>query len=438
MLAFVMLLVPPDIALCAANTEKPEAPETLKACYSIEEGSYDADTGTQTYQVYLDYDAARCSLYTGTFGLKYDAALDLSFTLDKENFGYFQNFNLGNGSVAFQWVYVKEFRPEDKEQFPQPELLRRAKREAARIERLRLGTISVKGIGMTDTIPCYPAGWHTKTLGQLDWLTTSVSKEPKYTDNSDNVCLNDEIWRALVPPEQPEPEPTDEPPAADDTTDETPDDPDGETDVFQKGQQPDGYYQGYNMLDEDRPEWIDIGFWWDSGYPLPEKDGRTITGLVSSYNPNNPVTVALYRKGETESVTQLVQSVYTTIAPSGKVTCSYSVNVSDPGEYTLEIRKDVHLTYRMEVTVPAEASEVSQKPVTLFCGDISGDEKIKQNDRTTLLKYMNTQVYHGETEAGAALRRSDLDGDGKITIHDFNIFKTYYNRTYEEAVSNGV
>ena len=51
---------------------------------------------------------------------------------------------------------------------------------------------------------------------------------------------------------------------------------------------------------------------------------------------------------------------------------------------------------------------------------------------------MNTQVYHGETEAGAALRRSDLDGDGKITIHDFNIFKTYYNRTYEEAVSNGV
>ena len=467
-LIFLVSLVYADVANPARSTVGSDASETteeLKAWYVIEDGNYDEATQTQTYEVYLDME--ECALYSGAFGMSYDALLKLNFELDTDNFQYHTKFYSENGMVAFEWYFSKELpKPEDEENPPQVQTM-------SLKERVHFATIRIDDVVMTSTTPAYPSGWNTKTIKQLNWLTTDISKQDKYIKDEDGICLNRQIWRAVEkeddpivepsvkPSVEPSAEPTTEPseepttePTVDPTTDPTEepttaptaeptDEPSSEplentaSDETNETVEPgktetvDGYYQGWDMWDEDNLQFIDIGFIFNSGYNLPDKDGRAIVGFVHSYHPHNPVTFTLYPKGSTDSAAQLVQPTYTTVKPNGKVTCGYSLDVNLPGEYTLEVKKDVHLTYTVDVTVPDGTEDVSLDEITLFCGDISGDEKIKQNDRTTLLKYLNMQTYDGTSEAAL---RSDLNGDGKVTIHDLNIFKTYYNRSYKEAV----
>lgn len=427
-LAFLILLTLPVCAEPADTGEGTVNTEELKAWYVIGDGVYDDVNHTQTYQVYLAMDG--CSLYTGTFGISYSASLDLSFELDTANFRYFQVFDeseVGSNVIAFQWLYVKDVKNEVKDDFPQPLDLDSA-------TRVKLGEITIENVVLTGTDPdVYPSGWNTESIRQLDWLTTDVSQTDKYTRDLDGYCLNDEIWRAVTAADESEGDgdgvtgegegETVDPTEPTDPTDPT--DPEVPEDALETEY---GYYQGYDMTDEEKPQWIDIGFIFNSGYDLPEKAGKMIFGQVYSYNPNNPVSFTLYMNGA--EYTTSSQNAYSDIKSDGRVTCTYNINITDPGDYILEVKKDVHLTYKINVTVPSEQDEIPVEEITLYCGDISADEKIKQNDRSTLQKYLNMQIYaESDTEAV----KSDLNGDGKVTLHDLNILKTYYNKSYKEV-----
>lgn len=445
---------------------QPAAAEKLKACYVIEadgeNNGYDSETKTQTYQLYLDL--YECKLYTGTFGMSYDPSINLKFELDTDNFAYFQVFDTEGSDIAFQWMYVKDVEEPAKGDLGKIHLL--SNTPQVRTERIHMGTITVENVIMNTAEPPYPVGWHTKTLKQLNWMTTNISKDPMYSQDGDNRipedpddrCLNREIWRAIIQPEEPtDPEnPTDPGNTGENTDDSTgqsedengneaggtepptePTPPDAELDEFDLAVQVEGYYQGYDMIVESNLNWIDIGFLWNSGYNLPEKTGRTIIGRVNSFNPNNPVNLTLYNKGTKDVVSTAVQAGYQTVLKDGRTICTYGVDVETAGEYTLEIKKDVHLTYYIDVTVNETDADVTVKEVTLYCGDISGDERIKLNDRSILLKYQNSQLHNGAEETNTEALRADLNGDGRVSVHDLNILKTYYNRSYEEAVSNG-
>lgn len=331
--------------------------------YRIKFKDYDAETKTYTAEVYLNTTEY---LSTGTFGIRYDASLALNFELDKKNFTEFQSFpNNGDSYHVFQW-YLSKDAPQTTGE-------------------IRLGTITVNNVVLNNDSK--PSGWYRNTFRQLDWFDTPESKDSKYTANADGVCLNDEIFRRYE---------------------------DGSS-----------YYQGYDMADEENLHWVDIGFVFDSGYDLPERVGQTVSGTVQSYNPNNKVTVMLYKKDTNEPLSGVDISDYKTVYPDGRVICGYEFTEIDEGEYTLEIEKDVHLTYRTDIKVEGD---VQIGNIKLYCGDIHADEKIKLDDRSVLRHYLNKRI-SGETAV-----RCDLNGDGKVTFHDLDILKTYYNKDYKGVV----
>lgn len=354
--AFLIMLIAPKVYA-----------ETV-AEYTVEYGGYDTQTHVYTAEVYLN---TKEYLSAGSFGMQYDALLALEFSLDEDNFTYFQQFNPDSNYVAFQW-YLNDIAPTGK---------------------IHMGTVTVKNV-IPDSSG-KPRNWHKKTFRQLDWLTTNTSQESEYTLSQDGVCLNDEIWRSVT------------------------DNPDT-----------DGFYQGCDMADKQNPKWVDIGFSFDSGYNLPDREGAAVSGTVQSYNPNNPVAVTLYAKDTGNAESTFEQKDYTKIYSDGRVICGYEFTSVPDGEYTLKIQKDAHLTYSCDVSVK-NGEDAGKDKITLYCGDITADEKIKQNDRIILLRYLNQQSgNNGDTTA----MRSDLDGDGRVTLHDLNILKSYYNRKYKEAV----
>ena len=337
--------------------------EDTIAEYIIEYSSYDEQTEVYTAEVYLNTSEY---LSSGTFGLQYDAAALPKFELDENNFEKFQEFaSNGQNYMVFQW-YISENAPEQS-------------------GKIHMGTITINNVKLgSDGLPI---GWHTKTLRQLDWYDTPESQESKFTDNADGICLNDEIYRK-----------------------------------YEDGSE---FYQGYDMEDMENPRWVDIGFRFKSGFDLPERSGLTISGVVHSYNPNNAVTATLY--DQDDNVYSQIQANTTVVQPSGRVSSMYEFVLDIvPGTYTLEIKKDVHLTYRVDIEV--NGSDISVGDITLYCGDINADEKIKLNDRTELLKHLNQQ-------SGTEPLVSDLNGDGKVTLFDLSVMKLYYNRSYEEVVS---
>ncbi|MGN0108222.1 MAG: dockerin type I domain-containing protein, partial [Hominilimicola sp.] len=363
LLAALVMLIAPRAYAAAAE-------------YKIQNDIYDADTKTYTAQVYLDTTEY---LSAGSFGMQYDVSLSPSFTLDTDYFEYFQQFNSeGSSYIAFQW-YIKDGTAN------------------TLTGRIHLGTITIPDVELDSDGK--PFGWHKHTLRQLDWLTTNLSQTDKFTNTADGVCLNDEIWREFTDAEKEE------------LTDKT----------------INGYYQGYDMANENNPKWVDIGFTFDSSLDLPERAGQTISGTVQGYNPNNSVTVTLYRKGDTAVYNTVTPQTCTTQYPDGRVIFGYELAEVDEGEYTLEITKDVHLTYRADINVEA-GKDVTKDKVTLYCGDIYADEKIKLDDRSILRRYLNMQISANSSEM---VKRSDLNGDGRVTFHDLDILKPYYNKTYK-------
>lgn len=351
--------------------------------YIIKDDSYNPDTKTYTAQVYL---STMEYLSAGTFGMSYDMSLSPVFTLDENNFEEVQRFDSGDSPyIALQW-YTNDI----------PTLT----------GEIHLGTIIISNVEW-DEENNIPAAWNKQTIRQLDWLTTDISQQTEFTDTYAGICLNEEIWREFTDDEKAE--------ISDKTIN--------------------GYYQGCDWIDDDNYKWSDIGFLYLSQYELPDKEGQNVSGIVQGYNPDSEkrVTVTLYRKGEAEAYQSITPETYLHEYPDGRVICSYEFTEVEEGEYMLEIKKDVHLTYRTDINVEKN-KDVCKDKIILYCGDIHEDEKIKLDDRSILRRYLNKQI---KNDSNLMMKRSDLNGDGKITFHDFDILKTYYNRSYKGAVQSG-
>lgn len=381
---------------------------TYTAVYEIED-SYDAATETYTAEVYL---TTTKYLYTGSIGIKYDSTLSPTFTLDEENFTYYRNLaSDGDNFIAFQW-YLNDIN-----------IVPTAK--------LHLGTITIEHVTLGSA--GYPVGWHKGMITQLDWLSTDSAQTDFYnTDHEgDGLVLNDEIWHAIG---------------------------EGETapeDAY--GIALTGYYQGLDLEGGTESDpWVDIGYHFTTIFDeLPDKAGQNVSGLVQSYNPNNALTVNLYKKEDNGEYTTTpydslkfetpadytresikgydvgIPYVYNSgdaiIYADGRVICKYAFSGVDAGEYKLELVKDVHLTYTEEITVEEGKDFENAKTIELYCGDISGNGRIKVNDRSALVYSMNKRVSTSENNIA---KRCDLSGDGKITVHDLNILNTYFNKSY--------
>ena len=155
-------------------------------------------------------------------------------------------------------------------------------------------------------------------------------------------------------------------------------------------------------------------------YTVPGgNDGVTVSGKLTSYNPNNPTTIQLMQNGAVK---------YTvTIDPttgSGQVTQSFSFKSVPKGTYDLVVTKDAHLKYTVK-NVVVETTDIdltamtgkAYQTITLLCGDIDGNGFINSTDLGIILKGQN----YGKSTATAGDKAADLDGNGFINSTDLGI-----------------
>lgn len=398
---------------------------------NVELANYNPETKEYTAKVYLESER---DLMAGTFGMQYDPTLsnNIVFQLNNQNFDIVEDFSDSSQCyVAFSWTVphpdatpqptVEPSAEPTEEPITEPteapvvqpsaepaqpssdpgEVEEQSITGGQRIRR-ELGTITISGVEIGDD--GNPVGWHTKTLRQLDWYTTPTSAEDRFTNNDDGICLNDQTFNPVT-----------------------------------------GWYQGQDMTDwfkwaegELAPEeteppeykWVDIGFVFKSGYDLPVLDKVLISGTVKSYNPKNPLELTLYDdSGEEVTLEPTDITIIDKEDDHGRVVSAYAIYANIvPGDYKIKIAKKVHLTYNKKIVVSGDTA--SGGVVTLYCGDINADEKIKLNDRASLLNCMNRQNKQNATNFDIC----DLNGDGKVTMFDLNILKQYFNKSYVEVI----
>lgn len=347
----------------------------------IELANYDPTTKEYTATVYLE---TTRELMTGSIGIMYDPtiAANFSFTLNGDNFETVHNYQGSDCYMAFSW-----YRKPD------------AAKEVG-TDKYVLGTIKITNVEIGDD--GNPIGWHTRTLRQLDWFTTPESGTFNYTEDNGGTCLNDEIFN-----------------------------PDT------------GWYQGQDvdfllnsglayedLIGIEGYDNVDIGFVFKSGYDLPVLDKVLISGTVKSYNAKNPLELTLYDdSGEEVTLEPTDITIIDKEDDHGRVVSAYAIYANIvPGDYKIKIAKKVHLTYNKKIVVSGDTA--SGGVVTLYCGDINADEKIKLNDRASLLNCMNRQNKQNATNFDIC----DLNGDGKVTMFDLNILKQYFNKSYVEVI----
>lgn len=402
-----MLITASAFLLTAAEAED------IAAKYVIDDASL--TDGTYTAEVYLETNEY---LSVGSFGFAFDEKLSAEFTLDTDNFTLFRNLNDVTGEATDINIVDSEYGTANCrvfEWYANDTASGNGTGDGVTgddgtgdgdtgddgMARVHLGTITVTGVSEGNGIP---RGWKKTSIRLLDWSETTMSKTDFFATPLEDggICLNDEIWRFLTDEEKK---------TATDTSIT-------------------GYYQGLAVDDSaNTREWIDIGYTADLYYAEPAP-GQTVMCEVLSYNPNNPVTFALYKIGEGEDESDIGENEpdyidetkeYTPYGLNGRVVCDSEVEGVEDGEYILKISKDTHLTYETKITVETETVELDG--VTLLCGDVTGDNLIKQDDRVKLISRLHTRV-------DAENEKSDLDGDGIITFNDLNILKRDFNKSY--------
>ena len=155
-------------------------------------------------------------------------------------------------------------------------------------------------------------------------------------------------------------------------------------------------------------------------YTVPGgNDGVTVSGKLTSYNPNNPATVALMQNGAVKYTATITKAT-----GSGQVTQSFSFKSVPKGTYDLVVTKSAHLKYTVKGVVvgdgPLDLTTMTGKAyqtITLLCGDIDGNGFINSTDLGIILKGQN----YGKSTATAGDKAADLDGNGFINSTDLGI-----------------
>ena len=144
-----------------------------------------------------------------------------------------------------------------------------------------------------------------------------------------------------------------------------------------------------------------------------------VSGLVTSYNPNNITTIQLMQGG--------VEKYAATIAAeagSGQKQQSFFIGNVLPGDYTLVITKGAHTIFTVEtITVNKDLdltkdSRAAVQNMTLLCGDISKDGMINDGDLALLWLASNYNKSAADLTVNALC---DLNGDGMINDGDLAI-----------------
>ena len=146
-------------------------------------------------------------------------------------------------------------------------------------------------------------------------------------------------------------------------------------------------------------------------------EAPTLTGTISSYNPNNPATVQLLRGDKEACITD------TEVQPgSGPAEQPFTFANVAPGDYTLVVTKPGHASYTQIITVGPEDIDLSPlsraagQAITLPCGDINGDNMVNDGDLAVLWLASN---YNKPASADNEL--CDLNGDGMVNDGDLAI-----------------
>ena len=166
-------------------------------------------------------------------------------------------------------------------------------------------------------------------------------------------------------------------------------------------------------------------------YTVPGgNDGVTVSGKITSYNPNNATTIQL-KQGDTVKYK-------TTIAPdsgSGQKTQNFSFDAVAAGTYDLVVTKSAHLKYTVKnVTVgnaPLDLTKHSNaaiRNIMLLCGDINGDGSINEDD-VSIIRYANNI---NKSTADADNKLADINGDGSVNEDDVSIVR------YSSHINKGV
>ena len=155
-------------------------------------------------------------------------------------------------------------------------------------------------------------------------------------------------------------------------------------------------------------------------YTVPGgNDGVTVSGKLTSYNPNNPTTIQLMQNGAVK---------YTvTIDPttgSGQKEQNFSFNTVAAGTYDLVVTKPGHLTYTVKNVVvgdgPLDLTTMTGKAystITLIPGDLNNDGSVNTQDYQILTSPSN----YGKSASLAAVKVADINGDGSINTQDYQI-----------------
>ena len=165
--------------------------------------------------------------------------------------------------------------------------------------------------------------------------------------------------------------------------------------------------------------------------PIPGAGaGVTVSGKVTSYNPNNPTTVELLQNGAVKYTATIAKAT-----GSGQVTQDFSFNAVAPGTYDLVVTKDAHLTYTVKGVVvgdsPLDLTTMTGKAyqtITLLCGDINGDGSINEDD-VSIIRYANNI---NKSTAVADNKLADINGDGSVNEDDVSIVR------YSSHINKGV
>ena len=166
-------------------------------------------------------------------------------------------------------------------------------------------------------------------------------------------------------------------------------------------------------------------------YTVPGGNGGvTVSGKVTSYNPNNPTTIQLMQGG-TEKYSTTIKAA----TGSGQKEQSFSISTVAPGTYDLVVTKSAHLKYTVKnVTVGSTPLDLtamtgkSYQTITLLCGDINGDGSINEDD-VSIIRYANNI---NKSTAVADNKLADINGDGSVNEDDVSIVR------YSSHINKGV
>ena len=168
-------------------------------------------------------------------------------------------------------------------------------------------------------------------------------------------------------------------------------------------------------------------------YTVPGgNDGVTVSGKITSYNPNNATTVELKQGGA-----KMYQTTIAAASGEGQVTQDFSFPTVAPGTYDLVVTKSAHLKYTVKNVTVGNApldltahSNAAIRNIMLPAGDVNGDGTINSKDLNEIWSPAN--YLKNVTDAGVN-PLADLNGDGTINSKDLNIVWKAENYLKSEA-----